>query len=758
MGVIVEELRRLLERQLNEHQIVLWFDPERHYETALEELGVAGATLLRYTDSFYRLRHEAEPLLRQTDKPRLLVYVPVDYDGARGPLAELFTFGETLRPGEKGLANTRLAVIARRALKPFLPESRLAALDREIAQNKLSLAELENLALGGGEPALPTVLGVIYETQHIEDAALSFVASSERDAQLEEKNAIGELATMLQSWYAAPVSAGMPLGEIRSTLARQALSTELVVPLGDEATAALRTLATPKEPGAGQRCAELARAWRNRLDLGTSYVTAAQEVERSLHLETMSFGFSALAGVETFRETERQLLRETARRLAEGPDEQAEEVARGRRGGFWALRAPELQARWDLLVQAAGLLRLCRQIELEMKQSLSAAALAEAYTGGEQPWCRLDTSHRRFEKKASSLEFLLTEQPAEIESLITVTRRRYAETADRVAEGFARALAGSNFELTGWYRQTQVFERNVAPELDAGKRVAYLMVDALRYELARELAELLEPDFEVEMEAVRGTMPGITEAGMAALLPHAASGLTVRARKKDGLDVSIGGAVLRDREDRITYLEKHAGVPVVALRLEDPKQFKTKLKKLGVGPALVVVTSRELDRMGEEDLGEARRYMEDVLRHIRLALHLLAKAGVEYFVVATDHGYVFGEDLAQSQKIDAPGGTTAGIHRRVWVGQGGAASDSYLRTALARMGVESDLEIAVPWNLAAFRAGGSAAYFHGGLSPQEFLLPVLRLRPKGGFRGVKARKIAWALKLGSARIESRLCT
>ncbi len=403
------------------------------------------------------------------------------------------------------------------------------------------------------------------------------------------------------------------------------------------------------------------------------------------------------------------------------------------------------------MIQAASLLRLCRQIDVELGGPLSAAELAEAYTGGERLWCRLDTLHRHFEKKASSLEFLLTEQPAAIESLITATRQRYAETADRLAEGFARALATASFELPGWYRQTQVFERAVAPELER-RRVAYLMVDALRYELARELADLLTPDFEVELEAVSGTMPGTTEVGMAALLPHAAGGLTVRAGKKDGLEVAIGGAVLRDRDDRIAYLEKHAGVPVLALKLEDPKQFKTRLKRLGEGPALVVVTSREIDRAAEEDLAQARGYMEDVLGHIRLAARRLAEGGIGYIVVATDHGYLFGEDLEVSQKIDAPGGTTALIHRRVWVGQGGAASESYVRTTLARMGVQSELEIAVPWNLAAFKAGGSSAYFHGALSPQEFLLPVLRLRPKAGFGGTEARKIAWELKLGSAKI------
>jgi len=333
------------------------------------------------------------------DPPRLLVYLPIAYETAQMPLAELLTFGETLRPGEKGLANTRLAVIARRALKSLLPEAKLAGLDREIDDNKLSLTELEDLAIGGAVPGLPTVLSVIYGTQ-----------------------------------------------------------------------------------------------------------------------------------------------------------------------------------------QAGEMLCLGREIEAELKSPAPAAALAAAYTRRERPWSRLDTLHRRFEKKASSLEVAFTEQPDEIERLIAATRQRYTQAADRMAEAFVRALAAASFDLPGWYRQAQSFERAVAPELGA-KRVAYLMVDALRYELACELAELLAPEFEVEIEALSGAMPGITAVGMAALLPHAASGLTLRCGKKDGIEVAIGDAVLRGRDDRIAFLEKHAGVPVVPLKLEDPKQFKSRLKKLGDAPA-----------------------------------------------------------------------------------------------------------------------------------------------------------------------------
>jgi PglZ domain len=748
MGVIVNELRQLLDRHLTDHGIVLWFDPEQHYERALEGLAIPGSKVLRFERSFYELRDEAEPLLRGMEVPRLLVYLPVEYETARMPLAELISYGTIVRPGEKGLANTRLAVVARRALKGLVPETRLDRLDKEIEQNKLTLAELEDLALGGGEMHLPTVLGVIYDTQHVQDATLGFLSRSDCDGELVSKNACAELTEMLQRSFGAPVTSGKLPGEMRSTLARHILSAEFLAALGDQIPESLKPVAIPKEPAVTERCVELARDWRNRLDLGASYAEAAGRVEQSLHLAAMSFPFPALARCETFSATEHELLREVANRLALGPNAELDIIARQRRNGFWALRKPDQKALWDLLLQAAELARVCDELDGALKASPSAAAIADAYVASERPWCRLDTLHRHLEKKASSLEFLLKDQPEEIERLVSATRQRYAATAAQIAEAFVRGLVTSNFELPGWYRQTQIFERAVAPQL-GNRPVAYLLVDSLRYELARELEELLAVEFEIEREAVTGMLPGVTEVGMAALLPYA-HGLKIRAGKKDELEVALGEALLRNRDDRIAYIEKHAGVPVVALKLEDPKQFKTKLKNTGKGPALVVVTSREIDRAGEEGFTDARQIMDGVVRHLRFALHLLAGAGIEHFVVAADHGHLFGDELAESEKIDPPRGRTVLLHRRVWVGEGGAASESYLRTTLAKLGIESELEVAVPWNLTAFRAPGSETYFHGGLSPQEFLLPVLKLRLKARVESVN--KINWEMKLGSAKI------
>jgi hypothetical protein len=428
------------------------------------------------------------------------------------------------------------------------------------------------------------------------------------------------------------------------------------------------------------------------------------------------------------------------------------QIAEERRVAFWSEQEPDLQAEWMLVAQAAHLIRRASEIETALKRSLTSAELIEAYTQQADGWCELDTFHRRLEKRASSLEFALADPPAEIERLITCARQRYSQVAGLLAEVFLRTWKTEGFAVSGFYRQSQVFETMVAPQCRE-RRTAYILVDALRFELARELPGLVSKEFESRVECVIATAPSVTEVGMAALLPGAAGGLRLSSAPR--LQVSIHDRVLRNRQDRIDYLRTNAGVQFVDLKLEELGNFKRKLKDLRPGPALVVVTSREIDQSGEDQMTTTREHMERVLSHLSLALRRLTENGVERFVITADHGYVFGEDLAESEKIDPPDENGVLLHRRVWLGKSGRASDSYLYTSLEKLGVSSDLEIAVPWNLSGFRTAGPTAYFHGGLSPQEILLPVLTLTPMAGATTQGPRKVSWGLVMGSPKITTR---
>jgi hypothetical protein len=754
MRVITETIEKLIADDIRDHSLVLWFDPERHYETIVTSLRAGQERTLVYAGSFYKLRLEAEPFLRGFDPPKMLVYIPLPWEQAEEPLIEMLSFGVTLRPGVQGNRNTRLAVVARRALKGRLPETRIENLDRQIEQGGLTLAELEQLAEGSGGGPLPTALTVHFGTALVDDAALDFLAHPARDSELTGRNGLPDWLEALRVQYGIVPEGNTSVSALREMLVRQVLTSELQETLGDKTPQALQAVVSAKDPVVRRRTAQLAREWRNRRDLAANYPPAAATVEAALHLDAIDFSDSALEMVQTFLCLERQLLRRIAARMAAEPS--VSKIAEERRRGFWAEQDTELQAEWTLVLQAGRLIERAAEIERALKSSTyTASELIDCYTGNAN-WAELDTLQRRLERRASSLEFALASPPRELEELVHEARRGHQEVAGALAERFLRAWQADSFSTSRRMRQSEIYDRLVGPEL-AGHRTAYILVDALRWELARELPEVLGTDFEIHMELAIGTAPSITEVGMTALLPSAASGLRLDSSPK--LQVSLHGNVIRNRQDRIAYLRERVSasvdVSVIDLKLEDPRGFRRKLKDVGNGPILVVVTSREIDQSGEDEMTTAREHMERVLTHLSLAIRKLAEEGIERFVIATDHGYLFGEDLADSEKIDSPGGNEALCHRRVWVGKGGSASPSYLLTDVSRFGAASELEIAVPWNMSGFRTAGPTAYFHGGLSPQEILLPVFVVTPKAVASTRGAKNLAWEMTLGSAKITTR---
>ena len=77
-----------------------------------------------------------------------------------------------------------------------------------------------------------------------------------------------------------------------------------------------------------------------------------------------------------------------------------------------------------------------------------------------------------------------------------------------------------------------------------------MWVDALRFEMGRELARLLKEDLDVNLYVALAAVPTITEIGMAALYPT----LTAPPRLCQQAVASwheIAGTVVKDRKDRV---------------------------------------------------------------------------------------------------------------------------------------------------------------------------------------------------------------
>ena len=276
--------------------------------------------------------------------------------------------------------------------------------------------------------------------------------------------------------------------------------------------------------------------------------------------------------------------------------------------------------------------------------------------------------------------------------------------------------------------QTRIFSEVV---LDKPKPVAYFLVDAMRFEMGVELAERLPKTAEVAVRPAIGSLPSITPIGMAALLPGAARSFSV-VEQNDKLGALIDGAFLPDLGARKKFAA--ARVPnLVDIALDALLSLQpSKLAKKIESAQIVVVRSQEIDHAGETGFTrQARRIMDEVIGDIASAIQRLARAGIEHSVVTADHGHLFfAVDRDASMRTDAPGGDQVELHRRCWIGRGGATPPGCVRVPASSLGYASDLEFVFPTGCGVFKAGGDLAFHHGGPSLQELVIPVLTVRLK----------------------------
>ncbi len=766
MGIVSNYLRDLIIRQVSEKGIVVWFDLEGHYQQFTQTLAIPDTTIACYEGSFFALRYQVDALLESETTPHLVVYVPLAEEDTQHALIELSAAGVVLKPGHAARPrNTRLSVVAKGALRDRRTPKELSEIENQVEEGKLSLANLDQLAEQDGFG----VLALLFEKTDPASVALAMLGSTRSDAEIQAKQAGAEIARLLTDTFGLDLPSTETLEEWRTRLARHLLCTDLLANLHGPIPSQLASINVAPNERTRAACLDLARTWRRLRDLDESYTRAASRIEQELQLGGIEFELEQIRDCETFAAIEDALQTAVESALLVNPSDALLTFVQQRKTGYWSTHQPEIAARWELVLVAAQLLHVAGRIEAALKPfSLSASELFRAYTEGEHPWCELDTFQRRLEYRGWGFDF----DDAWHQTLLHLThraRQRYMEVGGLLAERFVRALQQDQFRLPGFRTQRETFSSVVAPALREGK-TAYLLVDALRFELARELVRDLGDGYRVTLLAGLGTVPSITEIGMAALMPGAEGETQVVPTGQGKVGLKVGETVLKDRKSRLEWLKQrapqaNAGKPtrVFVTRLED-FPFSKKDIKAGIELAdLVVMTSQELDELGETDnLMLVRTMMDGILVNLRRAIRRLAELGCKTMIVTADHGFLLGDELGEDMKLDAPGGETLDLHRRVWVGRGGAAGGtSFLRAPLSAFGLSHDptLEIAVPWGFAGFKAsGGSLAYFHGGLAPQEIVVPMVEIVPTASASPVASGAIAWTLTPGSKKISTRFCT
>ena len=715
-----------LDKMLRDDRVVVFYDPRGEFGPFLDEFEVVGTGLgelpricmgdtlthiARFEGSFFSLKSTLEPVVA-ADKPEpILIYLSeIERDRQGSVLMELELAGNCYEP--------QLRRLARRQLRKQFTDGDI---DDMLAPKPLSYHEVVRF-LGQTGSGSGSLVKLVLGGGSSEDLISKWLSSEVHDAALEAKLAQPELYKLVNARLGLQIDADTPLGKARHQTLRYVLVNEFRSDLGCAPPDSLSLVPEAGIKEEHQRISVVASTLRDQY--GDAYMGIADSIEAEFGLAQVNVEPSNLGSIDTFRFEERSLLTFAATLIASGQYAAALDVVDARGQSFWVDHSSFLGrlAQWEAcgLMATLGLLadELRPQIQ---KTSGDATKWIQAYAATDG-WYRVDRAQRELEAWIANME----DEPEEpLERALGTVRRKHESLLEEMAKGFTKALAYSEWQTAGLLHQTEIY-----PELveSKGGRVAYFFVDAMRYEMGEDLIEQLEGAEELTLQPAVGVLPSITPLGMGALLPGASSSFSV-VEYHGRLATQIGDHVLPDLSRRRKYL---AAVRPDAreINLGALLQLSTKGlgRKLG-NSKLIIVPSSSIDKLGETDGGMlARQIMDSIIGNIARAVRKLARTGVEYFVITSDHGHQFSVRKDADMIMDKPGGDKVGQHRRAWAGHGAHTPAAAVRVSGAQLGYQTDLDFIFPRGLAVFRCGGDLAFHHGGISLQEMVIPVVTLR------------------------------
>ena len=731
--------------RLRQTGVLAVYDPARRYREVCLGLAGEGLRVVDASEGSIESRAEALRALRELGAPGsqaggLVVYVPApapvtEEDRQRDPFSIYGVCGSVFPEGD----GDEYLSLCLKAKPDHATEIRRIFSDNP----QPPFAVIDAVGGGLGWPHLRALLQV----ESGQDILLALLAPDERhatalkadDAWVSEARdlfqaALGlKLKTRAKSW-----------GPIADELWRYLLFSEFVFDLPEGLPEALTGV-----PHGGEEARPLVLALCERLrsDQRTraDYVERAEGIERELELEALCAGIGDLGMRDTFPFEERTFFAQALAALERDDSDAVRAIIQRQARSVWMGKG-ESQAQWGLLEAATRLLQTCDDLERELPgHTGSLEKLIDFYLVGLR---EADRCQREFEQAVGD-HF---EVEPSIAAAIDQARARYRALAEKIQAVFIKHLETTGWPPRGHLANADVFDRLVAPRLqESGRRVAYFLIDALRYELGVALERQLAEDTAVDLRPAYAALPSITPVGMASLLPGAGKGLAL-ARKDDALVPVLNGAVVANLTQRMEVLRKAYGDRFAEIGLSELIRPKTDVPQ---GVHLLVVRSVEIDSHLENNPETTLGLIHDTLKRIRVAINKLAKAGFHEAVIATDHGFFLNVQAEAGDVCTKPPGHWVTAHERCLLGDGAADLHNFVVGA-EKLGVRGDFaQVGGPRSLAPYRAG--LLYFHGGASLPELVVPVLtaKLATTTAPR-LEQASVRLGYKNGAKRITTRL--
>lgn len=280
-------------------------------------------------------------------------------------------------------------------------------------------------------------------------------------------------------------------------------------------------------------------------------------------------------------------------------------------------------------------------------------------------------------------------------------------------------------KIPGIKQQVDFYNNNIK---NAKTKTYVIISDAMRYEVARELAIELKQDMqcEIEIDDMAGIFPTITPFGMAALLPN--NGLKTEI-KNNNLKVLIDGEStdMPNREKVLQKVNKNSRV----LKYDDLIHMKRDERKAQVkGMEVIYIYHDQIDAASHTSDSKVFSACDKTINEIKNLVRILVNEfSAVNIMITSDHGFIYTyEEFTEDDKVSKEGFEGVVDYGRRYAIMGNSANPSFLMP-IKFVDEESGLKGFAPkHNIRIKKQGGGINYVHGGISLQEMVVPLIKYR------------------------------
>lgn len=759
--LIKNYIEQLIKKQVEEHGVVVWYDPDSCYGSMVSEINWTNVPLIKYEDSYYDVRFKVEQYFEGIDRHKMLIYLNTKRDTNNFPLIELEKAGCVIEPHGPVEKNTNLTIVVKEAFSDKISEELIGDICEKIEDKTISIDEIEKI-VDSAKSIDTAALSIIFNTNEPQSIILNFLANQSLDKSIQERKLDKELSKLIHMYLGIEVKASFSLKQLRDKTIETVLMVDFINSLKDgPVKEKYKDLDLPNKDNYISSIKGIVNLWRNRSDITEEYIRESEKVQKIYGITSETFTSKDIIDVQTFSVIDAMLINTCLTEDDTKNLSSLQEIIVKRRNAFWATKKAEYSLIWVIIEYCINL-RLSIQNALEdiKQKELSLSELMDLYIGiNREGWFLIDKNYRLLESKFAEFD-IGSVFDDKLEKFIARVRNEYSKFLNVQSECVSRSLSSSRMADTEKIlKQKDILKRAVLPILQNKKKCAYFLVDAFRYEMGDELFESIENYEQRNISPALAAIPTMTPFGMLSLLLYPSETIDVKPANGKVI-LEINDSKVNSRNERLKFIEEKIPYSIETFKLDEvikpKKSVRDRVKKTNI----LIITSQEIDSLCES--GEsilARQVMGQIILNLKRAIYHLLELGIEEFVMSADHGYLLGNEMGKELKIESPNGETYGLHKRVWIGKGGNNPENTIRFKASDFGYKSELDFVFPKGIAVFKTTGSENdYFHGGLSLQEMVIPAISIKMKPSPKQKKISKEEFVINLAKESITNRIFT